>query len=83
MYHAGCVRAGAPFRTRLTGSKGLTLPHQVPVPHFICETCQVRAELGRELHRSVSDLCLLMLERMRMIDGLSFWSKQTLSKYGP
>jgi hypothetical protein len=24
-----------------------------------------------------------MLERMRMIDGLSYWSKQTLSKYGP
>jgi hypothetical protein len=35
MYHAGCVRAGAPFCTRLSKSKGLSLPHQVPVPHFI------------------------------------------------
>jgi hypothetical protein len=69
-YHAGCVRAGAPFRTRLADSKGLQLFHQVPMPHFICEACQVRAELRRELHRSIPDLCLLMLERMRMIDCL-------------
>lgn len=83
VYHPGCVRAGEPFRTRLANSKGLSLPHYVPMPHFICEACQVRAELGRELHRSVPDLCLLMLERMRMIDNLSFWAKTTLQKYGP
>ena len=82
-YHARCVRAGEPFRTRLADLKGLTLPHQVPMPHFICEACQVRAELGRELHRSVPDLCLLMLERMRLIDGMNFWAKTTLTKYGP
>jgi hypothetical protein len=82
-YHAGCVRVGEPFRTRLADSKGLTLPHHVPMPHFVCEACQVRAELGRELHRLVPDLCLLMLERMRMIDNLSFWAKQMLQKYGP
>jgi hypothetical protein len=81
-YHAGCVRAGAPFRTRLADSKGLQLFHQVPMPHFICEACQVRAELRRELHRSIPDLCLLMLERMRMIDCLSSWAKDTLKKYG-
>ena len=52
------------------------------MPHFICEACQVRSELGRELHRSIPDLCLLMLERMRMIDCLSFWAKGTLMKYG-
>jgi hypothetical protein len=82
-YHAGCVRVGEPFRTRLTNSKGLTLPHHVPMPHFVCEACQVRVELGRELHRLIPDLCLLMLERMRLIDTMSHWAKQTLEKYGP
>ena len=81
-YHSGCVRVGEPFRTRLADSKGLTLFHQVPMPHFVCEACQVRAELGRELHRLVPDLCLLMLERMRMIDNLNFWAKSTVKKYG-
>lgn len=82
-YHAGCVRVGEPFRTRLAESKGLALSHHVPMPHFVCEACQVRAELGRELHRLIPDLCLLMLERMRMIDNLNFWAKKTLQKYGP
>jgi hypothetical protein len=82
-YHAGCVRAGPPFRTRLTDSKGLLLPHHVPVPHFICEACQVRTELKRELQRSSTDLCLLMLERMRMVDSLNSWAKKTLRSYGP
>ena len=81
-YHASCVRVGEPFRTRLADSKGLTLFHQLPMPHFVCEACQVRAELGRELHRLVPDLCLLMLERMRMIDTLNLWAKNTVKKYG-
>jgi hypothetical protein len=81
-YHAGCVRVGEPFRTRLADSKGLILPHQVPTPHFICEACQVRAELGRELTRLMPDVCLLMLERMRMIDNMNFWAKTTVKKYG-
>ena len=81
-YHARCVRVGEPFRTRLADSKGLTLPHQVPMPHFVCEACQVRAELGRELNLLVPDRCLLMLERMRMIDNLNFWAKTTVKKYG-
>lgn len=83
MYHAGCVRAGEPFRTRFSDSTGLILPHQVPVAHFICEACQVRVELNRELQRTPRDLCLLMLERMRMIDVLNYWQHSTLKAYGP
>ena len=53
------------------------------VSHFICEACKVRVELCRELHRSVPDLCLLMLERMHMIHCLSFWTKGTETKSDP
>jgi hypothetical protein len=82
-YHAGCVRVGEPFRTRLADSKGLVLLHQAPLPHYICEACQVRRELGRELLKTQADVALLMLERMRQIDTLNNWQRDTLKKYGP
>jgi hypothetical protein len=82
-YHAGCVKVGEPFRTRLADSKGLVLLHQAPLPHFICETCQVRRELDRELLKTREDIALLMLGRMRQVDTLNHWQRETLKKYGP
>jgi hypothetical protein len=76
------VRAGPPFQTRLENNKGLILPN-VKRPHFICEMCTVRAELGRELRRTDNDIRLLMFERMRMIDALNWWQQKTLKQYGP
>jgi hypothetical protein len=61
---------------------GLVLPWQVPVPHFVCEMCQVRGQLGRELAYSTRDRWLLCLERMRQIDYLSAWRSKTLAQYG-
>jgi hypothetical protein len=83
VYHARCIRAGAPFRTRLPNGKGLIFPAKVPVPHFICECCQIRALVDRELVPSARDTALLMLERMRMIDVISNWQQSTLGQYSP
>jgi hypothetical protein len=63
-YHAGCVRAGAPFATRLANDEGLVMPWQVPLPHYVCELCMVRGQLQRELRHRVQDIVLLLLERM-------------------
>jgi hypothetical protein len=83
VYHGKCIRAGPPFRTRLPNGRGLAYPSGVPVPHFICECCQVRALLNRELDRTHRDVALLMLERMRMIDVISNWRSTTLGQYAP
>jgi hypothetical protein len=82
-YHGKCIRAGPPFRTRLPNGKGLCFPHNVPIPHFVCECCQVRALLNRELDTTARDVALLMLERMRMIDVISNWRTTTLGQYAP
>ena len=82
-YHAKCIRAGLPFRTRLENGRGLIYPHAMDFPHFICECCQVRAAVDRELRRDGTDTALLMLERMRMIDVSCAWKGSTLGKYGP
>jgi hypothetical protein len=68
--------------TWLEKGKGLSLPY-VKQPHCVCEMCTVRAELGRELRRTDSDIQLLMFERMRMIDLLYWWQQTTLKQYGP
>jgi hypothetical protein len=81
-YHRHCIRIGEPFRTRLPRDKGLIMPNMVVEPTFICELCQVRAILGRDLHREARDIQLLGLERMRMIDCRNSWQQGTLSKYG-
>jgi hypothetical protein len=58
--------------------------HQAPLPHFvICEACQVRRELGRELLKTREDVALLMLERMQQIDTLNNWQQDTLKEYDP
>jgi hypothetical protein len=42
----------------------------------------VRGQLQRELRHDVSDIVLLLLERMRQIDFLHNWTKRTLGQYG-
>jgi hypothetical protein len=81
-YHRHCIQVGEPFKTRLPKDKGLQMPTMVVEPTFICELCQVRALVGRELHRALPDLQLLCFERMRVIDCRSSWQTGTLAKYG-
>jgi hypothetical protein len=81
-YHGECIRAGPPFRTRLGANKGLLCPN-LNLPHFICELCQVRAMLGRELHNKEADHELLLLERMRLLDSVNYWQQSTMTTYGP
>jgi hypothetical protein len=82
-YHAYCIQAGPPFRTRLPKDKGLVYPHgRHAVTHFICESCQVRALLNREIQHTKVDVALLMLERMRMIDAAHNLAATTIATYG-
>ena len=72
MYHAKCIKLGAPFKTRHfgKGAKGLQYPPCATNLTLICELCTVRTHLGRELDPYLdSDNTLLGLERMRMIDA--------------
>jgi hypothetical protein len=80
-YHRGCIRAGPPFETRLPKNKGLTMPSLAIEPTFICELCQVRAIVRRELRRDIPDIQLLAYERMRLIDCRSSWQLSTMTKY--
>ena len=82
-YHGRCLRAGAPFTTRLASARGLVCPIDAPgfFPNFVCEACQVRQVLGRELVRSDKDVTLLMLERMRQLDTMHKLAQGTLLKY--
>jgi hypothetical protein len=79
-YHTGCFTAGPPFSTRRQGGAGLRLPSISDWPNFICEACTVRRVTGRELQRPMDDL-LLMLERMRLLDMISYWGKHTHATY--
>ena len=83
-YCSKCIRAGPPFTTRLTNHKGLKFPKMDAsiIPSFICEACQVRATVGRELQRDRKDIELLMLEWMRQLDILhTCWAKGTMWLY--
>ena len=83
-YHLGCIRVGAPFRTRLKDGKGLTMPPIKYYPGYICEACVVRSVLGRELQPGrLSDQQLLGLERMRQIDLAHHWAVSTHATYAP
>jgi hypothetical protein len=70
-YHGGCIQVGEPFRTRLPGEKGLISPKGLCLPHFVCELCQVRATIERELRQSIQDYEVLAVERMRLIDVMN------------
>ena len=80
-YHCACFRVGFPFLTRLRDGKGLTLPPLPDFQGFICEACTVRAAMNRELSPRVEDGALLMLERMRLIDMVFYWSLGTHQQY--
>jgi len=80
-YHLGCIQAGAPFQTHLKAGKGLSFPCLEITPPFICECCTVQAQLNQELTREWSDIGLLMLERMRLIDQAHSWVQSTHSGY--
>jgi hypothetical protein len=55
----------------------------IPMPHYACELCQVRAVRNAELAWSAPMVVLLMLEWMRQIDVLNAWTANTFKKYGP
>ena len=76
-YHQECVLAGPPFKTRLSGTNGLQYRATPFLPWFICECCQVRVLLQREVTKSTRDVSLLMLERMRMVDTANHWRDNT------
>ena len=78
-YHLSCFRVGEPFTSRRKGGAGLCLPPSVVWPNFICEACTVRRFVNRELE--ASDTPLLMLERMRLLDIISYWAKGTHATY--
>ena len=81
MYHPKCITVGTPFCSHHfgKGTKGLQYPPCATDFPFICELCTTRTQLGRELDPQQStDLGLLRLERMRMIDVAHAWSPKTL-----
>ena len=51
------------------------------IPNYICEACQVRAIIQREIQRTPQDIQLLMLERMRQLDILHSWAEGTMKVY--
>jgi hypothetical protein len=79
-YHMTCVSVGAPFVSRRKGGAGLAFPKVVDWPNFVCEACTVREVLGREL-TGPTDVQLLCLERMRLLDIAWYWSQGTHSTY--
>jgi hypothetical protein len=82
-YHGGCIQVGEPFRTRLPKNKGMKCPKGLYLPHFVCELCQVRATVKRELRRCIQDYEVLAVERMRLIYVLNYWQQGTMKTYGP
>ena len=84
VYCSGCIEAGEPFKTRRLHKKGLKFPkvNTLLFPNYICEACQVRAHLNREIQLKLTDYKLLMLERMRQLDTVSEWAEETVSKCG-
>ena len=81
-YHAKCIKVGIPFCTRLKDKRGLSFPHHMSFPLFVCELCSVQANVGRRLLGIARDLELLLLERVRMIDCANAWAYDTLKVYG-
>lgn len=80
IYHQQCFRVGLPFTSRRVRQAGLCCPPLDTWPSFICEACTVRSVARRELH-APTDLGLLALERMRILDMMSYWAKGTHDTY--
>jgi hypothetical protein len=78
-YHPECIKVEKPFKTRLVrATLGLQYPPVMARFPFICESCTVRAVLGRELTWTSGDIQLLMLEWMCLIDMAHDWASSTL-----
>jgi hypothetical protein len=78
-YHPSCLRIGAPFTTRLENDKGLSCPPDAALYRsFICESCRVRTVCHRELHRTATDVALLMLEWATIVDVYNHWTHVTM-----
>ena len=71
---------GDPFRSRRQGKEGLKFPKGATWPTFICELCTVRQVIQRE-PKGPTDFQLLMLERIRILDIVSYWAKSTHNTY--
>jgi hypothetical protein len=81
-YHHRCLRAGAPFTSRFKDGRGLFLNERLRPPHYLCELCQVRSILGRELNPHwPADGALVALERVRFLDLYNSRAAGTLKKY--
>ena len=72
---------GPPFHTRRKNNLGLSFPAVSDWPNFICEACTVRSVTKREITYK-TDLTLLRLERMRLIDMSWYWAKGSYTTYG-
>jgi hypothetical protein len=82
-YHATCIKAKEPLRTRLVNDKGLICPAGIQMPHFICKLCQLREIMQRELKDDEPDTEALLMERIWLIDVLNWWQASTLKTYQP
>jgi hypothetical protein len=71
---------GPPFTTRRLHDQGLSFPKFRTWGIFTCESCTVRAIVGRELHQT-QDSALLALERMRTLDMAHSWARSTHAGY--
>lgn len=81
-YHPSCIQVGEPFQTRRDDGRGLTFPKVSGPLAFICEACTVRSVLGRELTEP-SDVQLMALERMRLLDLAHSWAPGSYDTYRP
>ena len=78
VYHPECITAGPPFTSRhRDASQGLKFNKEFKEFPFICEYCTVRANVKRSLNPTSSDMQLLQLERMRLIDCSNAWTSGT------
>jgi hypothetical protein len=66
--------------TRRDDSGGLSFPAVSVWPNFVCEACTVRSVTQRELTLD-TDIALLCLERMRILDVVSYWNKGSHKGY--
>jgi hypothetical protein len=78
------VHTGGKTLQDKTGESYIGYPIPPAMTRFplICESCTVRAILGRELTLMSGDIQLLILDRMRLIDMAHAWASSTLQGGG-
>ena len=82
VYHPACFRVATPFRSRRDDDLGLRFPDNCCPGLFVCEACTVRSVLEREL-RTATDIQLMTLERMRVLDIAHSWAPGSYRTYRP